>query len=205
MQRTSYSLLPFLIAFLAFSFTSQSLKACTCLPEDVNNDGIVDINDIIIASEAFASYPGHRRWNPKADVDSDGKVGIKDIISIAAKFGTEETNSRHSVWMNITPETLNLKSKGRWITMRIKFYGNCNFNEANLIMLKLNNTVPAEIIHAYSNVLIAKFSRSLIESYISDNALLSHKFTVVKLSVTGEIGETTFTATDSIKVIDAPD
>ena len=58
--------------------------ACACnnhdLVEDVNEDGIVDISDLILVGEAFASYPGHPRWNAKADVDGSNIVDISNII-----------------------------------------------------------------------------------------------------------------------------
>ncbi|UCE95217.1 MAG: hypothetical protein JSV51_05630 [Candidatus Bathyarchaeota archaeon] len=58
------------------------------LVEDVNEDGIVDIGDLILVGEAFASYPGHPRWNVKADVDGSNFVDIGDVIQVMAAFGS---------------------------------------------------------------------------------------------------------------------
>jgi len=55
--------------------------------EDLNEDGKVDIQDITIFAVAFGSYPGHSRWNPKADVDKNGKVNILDGVLIAKSYG----------------------------------------------------------------------------------------------------------------------
>lgn len=57
------------------------------LYSDINNDGIVNIKDIIIIAKAFGSYPGHPRWNPNADINRDEKVNIIDIGLIAKEFG----------------------------------------------------------------------------------------------------------------------
>lgn len=54
---------------------------------DVNNDGVIDIYDLIIVSSAFGSVPGDSNWNPAADVNGDGGVDIYDLILIASNFG----------------------------------------------------------------------------------------------------------------------
>jgi parallel beta-helix repeat protein len=54
---------------------------------DINSDGIVDINDIVIAALAFGSYPGHPRWNPIADIKQDGIIDIIDLVIIGVNFG----------------------------------------------------------------------------------------------------------------------
>ncbi|UCH31705.1 MAG: hypothetical protein JSV05_09500 [Candidatus Bathyarchaeota archaeon] len=54
---------------------------------DLNLDGYVGIDDLIICGEAFGSSPGHIRWNPEADVNGDNYVGIDDIVICAQNFG----------------------------------------------------------------------------------------------------------------------
>jgi hypothetical protein len=54
---------------------------------DINGDGKVDMVDIRVVAKAFASYPGHPRWNPDADINQDGKVDMQDIRSAAKNFG----------------------------------------------------------------------------------------------------------------------
>ncbi|UCE96789.1 MAG: hypothetical protein JSV51_04150 [Candidatus Bathyarchaeota archaeon] len=206
MKRISTMILLALMTIITLSVTGQPLNACNSLAEDINGDGVIDLSDVILVIEAYGSFPGHPRWNPKTDVDSDGEVGISDIIAVIMKFGSEEKiNSDLIVALDIHPESLNLKSKGRWITVQLVFFGNCNMQHAlNISMLKLNNTIPAEIMHQNSNAVIAKFNRAAVQSLISNNISLTKKFTTASLSVTGEIAGTTFTATDSIKVISDP-
>jgi len=54
---------------------------------DVNNDGVVNIEDIVIVAKAYGSYPGHPRWNETADVDKNGIVNIIDAVRVAKEFG----------------------------------------------------------------------------------------------------------------------
>lgn len=57
---------------------------------DVNADGKVDIFDIVTACAAYASYPGHPRWNPYADLDGDGRITIFDIVTIGYYYGQSD-------------------------------------------------------------------------------------------------------------------
>jgi hypothetical protein len=54
---------------------------------DLNYDSLIDISDIIAASEAFGSYPGHPRWNSIYDIDDDERICIIDLAWIASDFG----------------------------------------------------------------------------------------------------------------------
>jgi parallel beta-helix repeat protein len=54
---------------------------------DVNNDGLIDIVDIVIVAIAFGSRPGDPNWDPYADINQDGIVDIVDIVMIAIHFG----------------------------------------------------------------------------------------------------------------------
>jgi hypothetical protein len=59
----------------------------TLVGPDINGDGKVDVLDVIMASNAFGSYPGQPRWNPIVDFNFDGRVNILDMILIAGSFG----------------------------------------------------------------------------------------------------------------------
>ncbi len=53
------------------------------LPWDINNDGVVDISDLILISDNFGKVnPEH----PKVDVNKDGRVNILDLLIVAAHF-----------------------------------------------------------------------------------------------------------------------
>ena len=59
------------------------------LPWDINNDGMVNIQDLVLVSNSFGvDAPEH----PKVDVNKDGRVNILDLILVAAHFG-ESSNA----------------------------------------------------------------------------------------------------------------
>ena len=71
-------------------FVSDELKLC-----DVNDDGIVDTQDLVIIAIAFGSQPVDdpdtswdetENWNPMADLNGDDIVDIVDIILVALYF-----------------------------------------------------------------------------------------------------------------------
>ncbi|UCH31566.1 MAG: hypothetical protein JSV05_08760 [Candidatus Bathyarchaeota archaeon] len=62
-------------------------KVIIAMRTDLNYDSIIDISDIIVAAEAFGSYPGHPRWNPVYDIDNDRRIRVIDLAWIASDFG----------------------------------------------------------------------------------------------------------------------
>ncbi len=57
------------------------------LQGDVNGDGKVDAQDILIAAKAFGSFTDSPRWNPDANLNNDGRVDGRDLVIIARNFG----------------------------------------------------------------------------------------------------------------------
>jgi hypothetical protein len=69
------------------------------IPGDVDYDGIVNIQDVVIAALAFGSAaeddpatPWNEtvNWNLNADLNGDGKVNIIDLVIIGVNFGKTE-------------------------------------------------------------------------------------------------------------------
>lgn len=65
----------------------------TTLKWDVNNDGIVDMEDLLLVSNCFDEK---NTDNPKVDVNKDGIVDIVDLLLIAAHLGETTNNSSPS-------------------------------------------------------------------------------------------------------------
>ena len=62
----------------------EQISVPQTLPWDINSDGIVDLQDMILVSNSFGvESPEH----PKADVNRDGNVDIIDLLLVAAHFG----------------------------------------------------------------------------------------------------------------------
>jgi hypothetical protein len=72
---------------LPFTTTDGTFTNVKTLPGDLNADGMVDINDAILAANAFGSMNGDKNWNPAADMDTNGTIDIFDLIIIAQNFG----------------------------------------------------------------------------------------------------------------------
>ncbi|MCE2399709.1 sulfatase-like hydrolase/transferase [Candidatus Poribacteria bacterium] len=63
---------------------SEQITVPQTLPWDINNDGVVDVRDLILVSNSFGKEtPEH----PRADVNKDGKVDIIDLLYVASHFG----------------------------------------------------------------------------------------------------------------------
>ena len=54
---------------------------------DVNGDGIVNIQDLVIVALAFGSTINNPGYNPRADIDGNGSVNILDLVAISLFFG----------------------------------------------------------------------------------------------------------------------
>lgn len=83
----------FLFILLIFSLTTtitqkqlvyaQPVQAQTTSEGDVNNDGKVDIFDLILVAKDF----GKKEMGFTADLNSDGRVDILDLVVVAKNFG----------------------------------------------------------------------------------------------------------------------
>jgi hypothetical protein len=58
---------------------------------DVNDDGVVNILDIVAISLIYGCKKGDPNWNPYADLDNDGKIDILDLVTCAAYFGQTQS------------------------------------------------------------------------------------------------------------------
>jgi hypothetical protein len=159
---------------------------------DVNGDGVVNMEDVETASEAFNTSPGHPRWNPLADLNGDEAITSMDICIIAHHIGKNITEV--TVRLRINPCVLNLRSRGRWITALIEFPEGYLAREANISSIMLNNTVHAES-RPYAagdfdgdgkEELMVKFDRRAVIKLIMDKCESHHKFAKVTLTVTGK-------------------
>jgi len=55
---------------------------------DINDDGVVDIYDVVTVAIAFGSKPGDANWNPEADVaEPYGEIDVYDVVTVATEFG----------------------------------------------------------------------------------------------------------------------
>jgi len=59
---------------------------------DINGDNVVDIYDVILATDAYWSRPSDPHWNPHCDIaEAYGIIDIFDIVTICISYGEEYT------------------------------------------------------------------------------------------------------------------
>ena len=54
---------------------------------DVNGDGMVNIQDLVVVAFAFASTVNSPGYNGRADIDGNGDVNIIDLVAVSIVFG----------------------------------------------------------------------------------------------------------------------
>jgi len=89
MQKRIISGMSLALVVLSLSMLAFNIRLANAngLVGDINDDGVVNMEDLIIAFQAFGSFPGHPRWNSLADINGNGKVDAADIYIIAKHFG----------------------------------------------------------------------------------------------------------------------
>ena len=126
----------------------QQVPVPQTLPWDINNDGIVDIRDLVLISNSFgAETPTH----PKVDVNKDGEVNILDLLLVAVHFGESSTPASPSPVGGVSnPETLteHLDLVQQWLTeAHLANDGSLPFQEGIVALERLMDTgVPMKTV-----------------------------------------------------------
>lgn len=111
------------------------------LPWDINDDGIVDIQDLLLVANSFGSNdPTHS----KADVNKDGNIDIIDLLLVAAHFGESLNAAASPGSRHLRAEHIALADE--WLTKaRLVDDGSDIFRQGIATLEHLiNTTVPPE-------------------------------------------------------------
>ena len=127
---------------------NQRVSVPRTLPWDINNDGVVDIRDLVLVSSSFGE---EAPAPPKVDVNKDGNVNILDLILVAAHFGESSTPAApalvEEVW---NPETLteHFDLVEQWLAeARLANDGSLAFQQGIAALERLINTaIPKETV-----------------------------------------------------------
>jgi len=133
------------------------------------------------------------------DADNAGPASVKSTtFTVVAPVPPAIVEAR------IHPETLNLRSRGRWITVEIRVPEGYRASDIDIESIWLDRTIrvdssgPTEM---QGQKLIVKFDRALVASLIRTKIGAStSKFVTVTLTVTGRISGTSFQSSDTIRV-----
>jgi hypothetical protein len=109
--------------------------------------------------------------------------------------------------LNFDPNTLNLRSKGKWTTCYIELQEGFDINSVNVSSILLNYTVPVDLsapvaIGDYDNDgtpdLMVKFDRSAVQQFILSHGI---NYGNVTLTLKGKLSDgTLFEGSDMIRV-----
>jgi hypothetical protein len=101
--------------------------------------------------------------------------------------------------IKLTPDTLNLASKGRWIMCVIRLREDYNVGKIDSNSILLEGGIPAERVWLGDEFAVVKFSRREVQEMLGEVETPAE----VELVVSGELSdETMFEGTDTIRVID---
>jgi parallel beta-helix repeat protein len=67
---------------------TSSTSAQSSLPGDLNLDGRVGLDDLVLLAHAYGSKPGDSNWNAMADITAPhGKIDLADLVTLATHYG----------------------------------------------------------------------------------------------------------------------
>ena len=115
----------------------QQVRVPQTLLWDINNNGVVDIQDLILVSNSFGEEPSEY---PKADINKDGRVDIIDLLLVAAHFGESCNAAAPLISAPLPPEHAALANE--WLTeARLADDGSDVFRQGVATLEHLINTV----------------------------------------------------------------
>ncbi len=186
----------------AFYFYAQPRPNSGTVTITASSNGTIVNQDV--DSNGGASYFGFY-----ADgTDTISSITITSSVDFAiGEFGIAKALQTPDVIgaaIDIDPDTLNLNSKGKWITCYIELPGDYDVEDIDVSTIKLNDQVPAQSRPTGIGdcdgdgiaELMVKFDRSAVQEILEAGD-------EVEITVTGELeDDTKFEGSDTIRVID---
>ncbi len=90
--------------------SQEQIPVALKLPWDVNNDGIVNLQDLLVISDSFGiGNPEH----PKVDINKDGNVDIIDLLLVAVHLGESSNPAAPGTGNQVLPK--HFERVNKWI------------------------------------------------------------------------------------------
>jgi len=161
-----------------------------------------------LPAEFDENYPGGAKiWLVRSDdVDCAGKMMVDwnpgeylfeyNLIT----YEDAKDNYEINAVVRINPRTLNIESKGKWMTCRIGLTGGYSIKNIDVNTVLLEGSIPASGSRVRGTALVVKFDRDAVQDLIEGMGL---KYPAnVELKVTGQLYDgTRFEGSNTIKVI----
>lgn len=182
----------------------------------------VTINKIISVEFSVDDEP----WMPASPVDGAFDEALENFTftpffpsggthSIKVRATNSVRNVRERIFMietisppsvsavvDITPNTLSLRSGSKWINGFIELQEGYDVSSINVYSIMLNETIPIEEAKIGGNRLKVTFDRAKVASFILQAIEFSNRFSIITLTITGRLDdETFFEGTDTIRVL----
>ena len=137
---------------------------------------------------------------PQTLVDAKDNSGPSEAKATAFTV-TERVAEEGTVSVKITPQSLNMKSNGRWVMAHIEVTGDYTAEDIDVSSIRLDVVIQPESSEiGDEGNLVVKFSRSEVQAYIQNTYGTSNKFSNVNLTISGEVAGQAFEDTDNIRV-----
>jgi len=192
----------------------------------------VDIPDVLVKDDFFVCIFPNMIYNPSGP-SPHMNIGFNNDPPISNRSYRVRMDDNSIEWqvpgnifiraivssvltatVNIYPQALNLRSRGKWITTYIELPEGYDIHDINFSSIMLEESVPAELrpvaIGDYDEDsipdLMVKFDRAEIISYVLANVnmteLFEERFMTITLTITGYLNDDTmFMGSDTIKII----
>lgn len=197
---------PFAGSWAPYITTGQVVARCLAYSGNFQREGIIIVNQ----GETYRGVYFPHFIEDK--YDGSNELDIQVFYNAMLWASAEAPSPALRATLDIAPETLNLKSKGKWITAYIELPKGYNVADINVSSMLLNGTVRAQpkpkAIGHYEDgtpYLMVKFDRAGLIEYIVANVDIRKRCMAAVFTITGQLKDgTLFQGSDIIKILMTP-
>jgi len=75
------------LAWVTFFIDSIENYSPNIVIEDINEDGSINMADVVLVAKVFGLSNGKSGFDNKCDLNNDGVINMSDIVKLALSFG----------------------------------------------------------------------------------------------------------------------